>query len=493
MNAVRRMIAYPVAILMAAMLAACGSGHGSGVSVTVIGDPADPFDEERALSPARELLRAATTEGLVAFDEQGRVIPALADRWIVTEDGLSYIFRLRDGTWRDGEALTAASAREALRRAIRAQRGSALGLDLAGIEEIRAMAGRVIEIRLSRPMPYLLQLLAQPELGLAVDGEGAGPMQFAQVQDLAILEPIPPGALGLPEIPKWDERVRAIRLSAMPAARAVERFNEGETDLVLNGTIADFPLSSSVGILRGTIQIDPVAGLFGLAFVEDAGFLASPENREAIALAIDREALIVPFGVSGWVPTTRIVPPGLDAETGDAAERWADMTIENRQALARARVDFWLQGEEDPEPLKLRISLPAGPGADLLFERIAADLSAIGIEAEQVGLGDDADLRLIDAVARYPRPRWFLNRLSCAAQRICSEAADDLVTESGTMSNSAVRAAVLREAERELTDANLFIPFGSPIRWSLVRGDAIGFATNQWGWHPLMPMALLPR
>ena len=44
-------------------------------------------------------MRAATTEGLVGLDAEGQVIPALADRWIVTDDGRSFIFRLRDGTW----------------------------------------------------------------------------------------------------------------------------------------------------------------------------------------------------------------------------------------------------------------------------------------------------------------------------------------------------------------------------------------------------------
>ncbi len=53
--------------------------------------------------------------------------------------------------------------------------------------------------------------------------------------------------------------------------------------------------------------------------------------------------------------------------------------------------------------------------------------------------------------------------------------------------------AVGLAAKNALTAANVFIPFGAPIRWSLVRIDAIGFASNGWGWHPLMPMALRPR
>jgi len=51
------------------------------------------------------------------------------------------------------------------------------------------------------------------------------------------------------------------------------------------------------------------------------------------------------------------------------------------------------------------------------------------------------------------------------------------------------RNAMIAEAEARITAANLFIPFGPPIRWSLVRGNVEGFAPNNWGWHPLMPLA----
>jgi hypothetical protein len=107
-------------------------------------------------------LRAATVEGLVGFDAEGRVVPGLADRWIVTDDGQSYIFRLRDGTWPDGARIDAEDVAASLRRALAALRGSPLGLDLASIDEIRVMTDRVIEVDLQSPLPDLLTLLAQP-------------------------------------------------------------------------------------------------------------------------------------------------------------------------------------------------------------------------------------------------------------------------------------------------------------------------------------------
>lgn len=487
------------------LLASCGSKDASTFRLVAIAHPDDKTQDGIDRPLAKQLTRAAIAEGLVSFDEQGRVVPALADRWIVTDDGLSYIFRLRDGEWRDGEPLTAKSAKAGLDAAIRAQRSSPLALDLAAVDEIRVMAGRVVEIRLLRAQPYFLQLLAQPELGLLHAKQGDGPMALERRGDVIRFLPIEPSRLGLPQVPDWERRTRKLEMSELPAAKAVERFNEGAADLVLGGHIEDFPLTSSVGILRGTIQLDPVIGLFGLQVVRGTGFLADPQNREALALAIDRPALIAPFGVSGWSPATRLVSPGLQGDLGTNAERWAGQAMDERRALAARRVRDWVAAGSGgrqreaavPNPVKVpkvTIWLPAGPGSDILFERLASDFHAVGVASERARTIADADLRLIDDVARYPRARWFLNRLSCAARRgLCDAEVDAIVADAAKVTDDSQRSALLGEAEARLTQANLFIPFGSPIRWSLVRGNVNGFASNAWAWHPLMPLAWLPR
>jgi peptide/nickel transport system substrate-binding protein/oligopeptide transport system substrate-binding protein len=142
----------------------------------------------------------------------------------------------------------------------------------------------------------------------------------------------------------------------------------------------------------------------------------------------------------------------------------------------------------------LRIALPTGPGADLLFERIAADLSAIGLEVRRVGMGAQADLRLVDSAASYARAPWFLNQLSCAnAAALCSSSADRFVALAREEPDPEARAGLISQAEAELTRTNSYLPFGAPIRWSLVAGDVNGIASNVWSAHPLMPMAMRPK
>jgi ABC-type transport system substrate-binding protein len=481
-----------VAVIAGLMLSACGSRDDSTVNIVTIGNSRVLFETGPRLSAPAQLVQNATTEGLVGFDAEGRVIPALADRWIITQDGLSYIFRLRDGTWPDGSRITAGSAQTALRKAMAGLRASGFALDLAEIAEIRAMAGRVIEIRLATPMPNLLQLLAQPELGLAWQGKGNGPMKLRRDGNTAILIPIAPENRGLPTVPDWPSQARTIRLEALPAAAAVDRFNRGDADVLLGGGIEDFPLASAQGISRGTIKLDPVMGLFGLSVTRAEGFLAEPANREALSMAIDREALIAAFGLGGWTPATRIVAAGVEGDSGTIGERWSDLTLAQRQAEASARVARWRgSGQQGP---RLSIVLPNGPGGDMLFTRLRSDMGAIGIDLRRVTAASQADLRLIDLVARYPRASWFLNQLSCAARRgLCSIMADRRTEQARRTADAAARAALYAEAEAELTLDNVFIPFGQPIRWSLVRGDISGFSVNRWGVHPLMPVAMRPR
>jgi peptide/nickel transport system substrate-binding protein/oligopeptide transport system substrate-binding protein len=190
--------------------------------------------------------------------------------------------------------------------------------------------------------------------------------------------------------------------------------------------------------------------------------------------------------------TTRVVNPGLPGDNGTVGERWVGRTMEERRALATSRVAQWkAAGRGSPQ---LRIALPDGPGADLMFARIAADLTAIGLAARRVGLDADSDLRLIDSVASYAAPAWFFSRLSCISLPAgCSPAADRFASAALLEPDPVKRAELHSQAEAQLTVANGYIPFGVPVRWSLVGGSVTGFAINRLAVHPLMSLAMLPR
>jgi peptide/nickel transport system substrate-binding protein/oligopeptide transport system substrate-binding protein len=96
--------------------------------------------------------------------------------------------------------------------------------------------------------------------------------------------------------------------------------------------------------------------------------------------------------------------------------------------------------------------------------------------------------------ARYGRASWFLNQLACSVHKpACLAAGDALLAQARQTADMRERARLLGEAEAEMTAANAYIPIARPLRWSLVRSGVTGFALNPWGWHPLPPLAVLPR
>jgi len=479
-------------LLAALMLASCAPSNGGGpVEVAVIGAPESLFDQGVRLPSAAQHLRAATHEGLVALDPAGQVVPALAERWIVTDDGMSYIFRLRDSTWPDGADITASDVRQRLRDAMARLRGTSFGLDLGKVRDVRAMTGRVVEVRLTAPMPDLLRILAQPELGFAKNGRGAGPMAMARDQRAlhARLTALPPETRGLPAREDWQEVARPVNVRALGVRAAIAAFSRGEVDLVLNGSLSDFPLAEAGPLSRGTIQVDPAIGLLGLAVRRDEGLLADPARREALSLALDRAALIQPFGISGWQARSWVVPPESFITPPYLADRWAGASLDKRRETAAARVRAWTAAAPN-RAARVRVALPRGPGSDLLFRQLAKAWAQIGVTAVRAAPGELADLEMRETIARYAAPRWYLNQFNCNLKAgLCSPEADALVRQSLIERDATARERLLVEAHAALVKREVFIPLGAPVRWSLVRGSIRNYLPNPWALHPLFPLS----
>ncbi|MFN3475201.1 MAG: ABC transporter substrate-binding protein [Blastomonas sp.] len=469
------------------VLAACSGSDSSPLGISIIDSSTTSSLDAAELAPAAAYLRAATSQGLVRLDSLGNIVPALAERWIVTADGLSYIFRLRNARWENGDAVTSEHVAAALRRRLQIERGSAIGADTTEIRDIRAMTGRVIEIRLLAPQPELLRILTLPELGIRRSGRGTGPLVANRQQYWTLLTERVDDTID----PNMRRAVRPLQVRAESAARAIARFSMGETSVVLGGKFQHLPYLSAGAVSGNSIRADPVIGLFGLLVVNGQGFLADPANREAVALAIDRDALMAPLGLSGWQVMTRIVPLGLDRYAPLVSDRWVDLSLDQRRERARGQVTRWLEGGENlPE---LRIAMPAGPGSRLVFGRLKRDLAKVGINSVMVGINAKADLRLIDEVAHYRQPSWFLNQLSCVVRPVCDKDGDALLARAKRMSDPSARAQKMAEAEVSMTTANIFIALGAPVRFSLVAGNVPGFAITADGWHALPDMVVIPR
>lgn len=97
---------------------------------------------------------------LLATDAEGKIRPQMAD-WSVSEDGLTYVFTLREGLkWHDGQPVTAEDCIASLKRW--GSKDAAGQLLLANTKSLTALDERRIELVLNKPSTFVLEAIGKP-------------------------------------------------------------------------------------------------------------------------------------------------------------------------------------------------------------------------------------------------------------------------------------------------------------------------------------------
>jgi peptide/nickel transport system substrate-binding protein len=478
MGANRSLRGAAAALAATFALVGCEQAQTGPVRVVAIGPPPQLVNPSRQpLGPASAILLDTVAQGLVRFDASGEIEPALAQSWIVSDDGRRYTFRLRRTEWPRGERVTAKQAVERLQAALARNSRNPLRPVLGAIDQIEAMTEQVLEIRLRAPRPNLLALLAQPELAIIAGNEGSGPYRIAGEAEGALRLTAP--------APDEDEESAApappdILLSGSPAPLALARFAQGEADLVTGGTLGEVPVLAASGLPADRVVFDPARGLFGLLVTRAEGPMADPRFRHALSMAIDRDAIQGRFGTATLQPRTSILPAGLGELPAPGVPDWASIPLPARRAAA-ARV---VAGQaKDGERPRVRVALPTSPGHRILFAHLRRDWRTIGLDAVAVAPEEQADLRLIDGVAPAELAPWYLRHFLCGVSAVCVEEADQLMEAARNSLDPAERQAFLSAADRLLVAAAPFLPIGQPIRWSVRSERLNGFRPNVYACH----------
>jgi oligopeptide transport system substrate-binding protein len=282
---------HAAALIACIMLGGCQRRGADDVLVaSVVGTEPRLTDPDRTpLSQSDAELIRTTRQGLVAFDANGQVEPALAESWTFTKDGLSAIFRLRRLRWADGGAVTSSEVAASLNRAIAPSSRNSLKPLLKAIDTVIGMTDRVVEIRLKVPRPNLLELLAQPELAIRRRGGGTGPWVMAHASHGAMtLRPVvddnDPETDEIPPAP-----IAKVILRGERAGVAIARFMARRGRFVTGGTLVDWPVVQAAQLRSGVVHFDPAEGLFGLAALPNTAMMQDPRMRSAISMTIDRE------------------------------------------------------------------------------------------------------------------------------------------------------------------------------------------------------------
>ena len=118
----RRFLAMLLVPALAGVLWGCPRPPGGTAKVVVIGSEPKIRDPALGALPTPDaVLLQTVAQGLVRFDATGNIVRGLAERWNVSDDGLSYIFRIAAAEWPDGRKITAQQVARILKRQLTAR------------------------------------------------------------------------------------------------------------------------------------------------------------------------------------------------------------------------------------------------------------------------------------------------------------------------------------------------------------------------------------
>ncbi|OCW56090.1 ABC transporter substrate-binding protein [Hoeflea olei] len=323
-----------------------------------------------------EVVYANLFEGLTRFGSDGAVLPALAESWDISEDGLVYTFHLHTGVkFHDGSAFDAEDVKFSLDRARADESTNAQKALFADIASVEVVDPATVKVTLSKPNGSFLfnmawgdAVIVAPETAAdnASKPVGTGPFSFGQwvKGDRVELERNPD---------YWGEPVKLEKVTfkfiSDPTA-AFAAMMAGDLD-----AYPAFPapenLSQFAADPRFEVIIGSTEGETILAMNNKKPPLDNIKVRQAIAHAIDRQAIIdgALFGYG--------TPIGTHFAPHNPA--YVDLTAQSAYDPEQSKA---LLAEAGVSDLTLSLKLPPPSYARRGGEIIAAQLREVGINTE---------------------------------------------------------------------------------------------------------------
>ena len=462
--------------------------------------------------------------GLVRLNSELEIVPDLAERWELSEDGRVYTFYLRpEASFADGRLIAAEDLVYSLERACSPALGSTVAEtylgDIEGVSEYiagqtQAIAGLVIvdpqtlQIKIDAPKAYFLAKLTYPT-AYAVDR-----VQIEREGDRWISGPNGSGPFILDELTQ-DKIVLARNeryYGQLAALERVEYLLSGGYPITMYENdqldVADVPPGEVVRItdpdnpLSREYRVTPVLSVQYWAFNVDEPPFDDPAVRQAFVHAIDREKLTRLVLQDTASPARGILPPGIP----DFDEAFQGLSYDPDKA--RALLASSRYGQEGAMPrIVLTVSGTSGymaPTTRALRSMIEDNLG-IEIQVEQVEwsyfLRDLNERRFQISssgwMADYPDSQNFLDLLfhSRSGQNhsgYANSQVDSLLEQARIETDPQQRTVLYRQAERLIIDDAPWIPLTHGVAFSLVKPNVQGYSSGASLYPWLMDVYLEP-
>ncbi|MBN9344905.1 MAG: type IV secretion system DNA-binding domain-containing protein, partial [Devosia sp.] len=161
-------------VMAALLLASTSPVWAAGELTYVVNNESAKYDPGTTAETFATPIIGNAFEGLVKYASDGAIVPALAESWTISEDGLTYTFEIRaDAKWSDGKPVTAGDFVYAWKRVLTPASGAMnapMLYSIAGAEEyfadqskdnvaLSATDDKTLTFTLKQRVPYMMQLL----------------------------------------------------------------------------------------------------------------------------------------------------------------------------------------------------------------------------------------------------------------------------------------------------------------------------------------------
>ena len=267
-------------------------------------------------------------EGLMR-EVNGELLPGMAESYTVSEDQMVYTFTLRDALWSDGEPVTAFDFDYAWARVLDPATASEYSwiFSEANVEFFKAIDAKTFQVKLAAPTPYFLGLtgfftfmpVRQDSVEQGPDGSWAinpeasivnGPFKLAEYKtgDKIVFAK---------NEHYWQaDKVKLDKIEGLmivEATTALTAYESGELHVIDNMPSEEVPRLIAED---ETLTIMPMDGVYYYIFNLDVEPFDNVLVRKALALAIDRAALVDTLN-GGQLPATKMVSPSSYDDKGN--------------------------------------------------------------------------------------------------------------------------------------------------------------------------------
>ena len=514
------------ALAAALALGACGAPSqkqaAAGLETTLrrgVAATPDSVDPHKAQGTWENDIIGDMFVGLFTEDAKSHPVPGIAESWVVSDDQLTWTFKLRKTNWSDGQPLTAKDFEYSFRRLLdphttgavyasvqypiknaEAVNSGKLPVDQVGV---KAVDDYTLEVTLEHPAPYLPGLLkhytAFPVPQHVVEKLGD---QWTRPENIVVN-----GAYKLAEWRSGDF-IRLKKNDAFDDASnvcftdviysfqsdhdaVVRRAQAGDIDM--NTFFPTGQMEETQKKLPGWPRVSPMMATTYIAANVTKEPFNNPSVRKALALAMDREYITQQILKGGEIPAYGFVPEGLNGYPDTAEFSWKSMTREQR--LAEAKKLLEQAGYGPNKPLSFEYLFRASGNnpriAPVLQDNWKEIAPWIDAQIRQVETKDlykqlqSKDFILADAgwVADYNDAYNFLYLLDSRTGPMNyggykNPEYDKLIDASNIELDQAKRATLLHQAEQMMLDETGILPLLIRVTQDIVSPDITGYEDN---------------